>query len=122
MVCGGEFVEWLEAISDTLLGEASVVVEPERWSSGWEVEGFDGSGMGRGKEAVMLGSGALNGTLASTMETTIFSRLSEVICRLRLLAHESCRCILGLRMSTGAHSVLSSTASSSATESTLPDN
>lgn len=41
--------------------------------------------------------------------------------RLRLLAHESCLWILGRRISSGADSEVNSTASSSATESTLPE-
>jgi len=74
----------------------------------------------------MLRSGALSGSLASIMETTIFSKSSEVMCRsrprLRLLAHESCLRMRGRMMSTGADSDVKSTASSSGTESTLPDN
>jgi len=73
----------------------------------------------------MLGSGAVRGSLDSIIETTIFSSSSEVIWRwfprLRLLAHESCLRILGRTMSIRADSVPKSTASSSATESTLPD-
>ena len=98
----------------------SVVVEPVRSGSGARVV-MDSTGGDRG----MMGSGAVSGSLASMMETTIFSSSSEVMWRsrprLRLLAHESCLCILGRTISTGLVSALRSTASSSATESTLPD-
>jgi hypothetical protein len=72
-----------------------------------------------------MGRGAFSGSLASTIERTIFSNSSEVMWRsrprLRLLAHESCLCIVGRTMSIGADSVVKSRASSSATESTLPE-
>lgn len=109
----------MEGVSEESHGD-SVVVEPDRSVSG------DCAGFSRvGGESEMLRSGALSGSLASIMETTIFSKSSEVMCRsrprLRLLAHESCRRIRGRMMSTGADSAVKSTASSSGTESTLPD-
>jgi hypothetical protein len=110
-----------EGASDVLLGD-SVVVEPDRSSAGVKSIGFSVSATGIGE---ISGRGAFRGSFCSTMETTIFSKSPEVICRsrprLRLLAHESCRRILGRIISTGVESEVNSTASSSASESTLPD-
>jgi hypothetical protein len=118
----------IELFSELLVdGDDSEVVEPDRsGSDSGEVDVFSGwSASVGGERAGMSGSGALSGILDSIIVTTILERSSEVMCRslprLRLLAHESCLRILGRRISTGADSVVKSTASSSATESTLPE-
>lgn len=101
--------------SESLESCDSVVVEPLRWG----VEGSLAAAAARGEVAV----GAESGAVSLTMETTIFSKSSEEMWRsllLRLLTVESRRCILG-RISTGADSEMKSLASSSATESTLPE-
>jgi hypothetical protein len=112
----------MDGASELLQGD-SVVVEPERSGAGALLHVFLGEGMGN--EEQISGRGASRGSLAWMMDATIFSRWSEVMWRsrprLRLLAHESCLRILGRRISMGADSEVKSTASSSATESTLPD-
>lgn len=65
--------------------------------------------------------GAERGALSLTMETIIFSKSSELVWRSLVLVDESCLCILGRAMSRGAETDVNSTASSSATESTLLD-
>jgi hypothetical protein len=78
------------------------------------------------EEEIMCGKGERFGSFSLIIVTTIFSKSPEVICRsrplLRLLAQESCRCIWGRTISNGSDSAFNSRTSSSATESTLPDN
>lgn len=83
----------------------SVVVDPER------VMAMMGE---------VLFDEAERGALSLTMETTIFSKSSELMWRSRLLAEESSRRILG-RISRGADTEVNSGVSSSASESTLPE-
>lgn len=83
----------------------SVVVDPER------VMAMRGE---------VLFDGAERGALSLTMETTIFSKSSELMWRSRRLAEESSRRILG-RISRGAETEVNSGVSSSARESTLPE-
>lgn len=83
----------------------SVVVDPER------VMAMMGE---------VLFDGAERGALSLTMETTIFSKSSELMWRSRRLAEDSSRRILG-RISRGADTEVNSGVSSSARESTLPE-
>jgi hypothetical protein len=102
--------------------EDSVVVDPECSMVGRQISGVCTGGW---NEDARLGRG-LRVPLAWMMSTTIFSRSSEVMClslpRLLLLAQESCLLITGRTISNaGVSEWKSSTASSSMTESTLPE-
>jgi hypothetical protein len=91
-----------EVSSEALDGD-SVVVDPDGSNVEVWMTGFWG---GRNGSAI-CGSGAVSGSFSWMIDTTIFSKSSDVMWRpdprLRLLAHEFCRWILG-RMSTGADS------------------
>jgi hypothetical protein len=109
-----------EGWSDSLDGDwDSVVVEPDR-SRVAAGRGISLRGATEGFAVV----GAERGALSLTMDTIIFSKSSELMWRsrlLRLLMEESWRRILGRAISRGAETEVNSTASSSASESTLPD-
>lgn len=103
--------------------DSSEVVDPDR--SGWELaHSLSSPSTCRVQQSTSSGRGAFKGSLHWIMPATIFSRSSEVIwrsLRLRLLAQESCLRILGRAMSRAGVSEQNSTASSSTTESRLPD-
>ena len=99
-------IDSIEVCSELLHGDSDVV-EPDRSGSCALLLGFF-SASGEVADR-MVGSGAVSGTLASMISTTIFSRSLDVMClsrpRLRLLAHESCRNIRGRAMSSVAFSL-----------------
>ena len=117
----GDGSETWDGLSEVLEGDCdSVLVDPDLCRAG----AGDGEGIFLGGVVVGWYVGAERGVLSFTIDTTILPKSSELMCRSRLLLllmEESCLQIWGRTISRGADTEVNSTASSSITESTLPE-